>query len=99
MGLFGDTKAELERRLKAEKHKSKALGGMVKELKRDLEKERLLRETGSCDDDQGKLLSWSEVRNWCRSDIGYRPAEGKELADWFYILKERIKKLEEGNKC
>ena len=99
MGLFRDTKAELERNLKAEKHKSKALEAMVKGLRRDLEKERLLRETGSSCDDQGKLLSWSEVRGWSRNDVGARPFEGKEFADWCYILKERIKKLEEGNKC
>lgn len=49
-----------------------------------------------------KNISWDEMREMNRPDftdtLRNAPCNGEHLMDWIFLLKERVKELEENNK-
>ena len=43
-------------------------------------------------------MSWEDIRNMTRDQLGAMPMQGKETADFLYEIVQKIKDLEDG-KC
>jgi len=89
MGLFTPSKYELGVDL-AEKEAE------VFELKREVKGlKEALNEAGNRKNTYGRNFSWADLKNMSRQELGQTPGSSATFVDFVFVLKERIKRLED----
>jgi len=89
MGLFTPSKFELTTELMEKEAEVSELKREVKGLK------EALNEAGNRKNTYGRNFSWADLKNMSRQELGQTPGSSATFVDFVFVLKERIKRLED----